>query len=340
MVIGIATAPAVLKAMDTPADVLEPSVIYLRIYYVGMIGNLIYNMGAGILRAVGDSKRPLYFLIASCMTNIVLDLLFVVVFNMGVAGAAWATIISQALSGILVIIVLMKTKDMHRLDIKSVRLDQRMLVRVIRIGFPAGLQSIMYSSSNVMIQAGINSLGTDTVAAWTVYSKIDSLFWMMVSAFGIAITTFVGQNYGAGKKERMHIGVRVCLAMTFAATFLISFILYFWGIHCYSLFTTDTAVIRIGVGMMRYLVPVYFTYVTIEILSGALRGVGDCWIPMLISCIGICALRVAWIMLALPKRKDIYSIMFSYPLTWVVTTLLFIVYYIFFSQMKRGKKEA
>ena len=142
MVIGIATAPAVLKAMDTPADVLEPSVIYLRIYYVGMIGNLIYNMGAGILRAVGDSKRPLYFLIASCMTNIVLDLLFVVVFNMGVAGAAWATIISQALSGILVIIVLMKTKDMHRLDIKSVRLDQRMLVRVIRIGFPAGLHPL------------------------------------------------------------------------------------------------------------------------------------------------------------------------------------------------------
>lgn len=340
MVIGIITAPAVLKAMDTPPDVLEPSIVYLRIYYIGMIGNLIYNMGAGILRAVGDSKRPLYFLIASCMTNIVLDLLFVVVFNMGVAGAAWATIISQALSAFLVIIVLMKTTDMHQLDIKSVRLDKRMLVRIIRIGFPAGLQSIMYSSSNVIIQASINSLGTDTVAAWTVYSKIDSFFWMTVSAFGIAITTFVGQNYGAGKKERMHKGVRVCMAMTFAATFFISFILYFWGVHCYRLFTTDAAVIQIGVGMMKYLVPVYFTYVTIEIISGALRGVGDCWIPMLISCIGICALRVAWIMFAVPMRKDIYSIMFSYPLTWVVTTILFIIYYIFFSKMKRKKREA
>ncbi len=339
MVVGIVTAPAVLKAMDTPADVLGPSITYLRIYYIGMIGNLIYNMGAGILRAVGDSKRPLYFLIVSCMTNIVLDLLFVVVFHMGVAGAAWATIISQALSAVLVIIVLIKTSDMHRLEVNKIRMDQRMLMRMIRIGLPAGLQSIMYSSSNVIIQASINSLGTDTVAAWTAYSKIDSLFWMIVSAFGISVTTFVGQNYGAGKKERMRGGVRSCIAMTFTATFLISFVLYFWGIHCYQLFTTDAAVIQIGVDMMRYLVPVYFTYVTIEILSGALRGVGDCWIPMLISCMGVCVLRAAWIMLAVPKRRDIYTIMFSYPLTWIITSILFIIYYLFFSKMKGERKH-
>ncbi|WP_408606089.1 MATE family efflux transporter [Kineothrix alysoides] len=335
---GILTAPAVLKAMNTPEDVLGPSVTFLRIYYLGMVGNLVYNIGAGILRAVGDAKRPLYFLIVSCMTNIVLDMLFVVGLGMGVAGAALATIISQALSAVLVIMLLARTKDMHRLVLRDIRLDRRMLARIIKIGFPAGMQSIMYSSSNVIIQAGINSLGTDTVAAWTAYSKIDSIFWMIVSAFGISVTTFVGQNYGAGKKERMKKGVRICMAMTFAATFLISFVLYFWGIYCYRLFTTDTAVIRIGVQMLRFLVPVYFTYVAIEILSGALRGVGDSWIPMIICLIGICSLRVIWLMLAVPLRKNIYTIMFSYPLTWVVTTILFVIYYLFFSKVKGRQK--
>ncbi len=335
---GILTAPAVLKAMNTPEDVLGPSITFLRIYYLGMVGNLVYNIGAGILRAVGDSKRPLYFLIVSCMTNIALDMLFVVGLGMGVAGAALATIISQTLSAVLIIMLLVRTKDMHRLVLRDIRLDKRMLARIIKIGFPAGMQSIMYSSSNVIIQAGINSLGTDTVAAWTAYSKIDSIFWMIVSAFGISVTTFVGQNYGAGKKDRMRKGVRICMAMTFAATFLISLVLYFWGIYCYRLFTADTAVIRIGVEMLRFLVPVYFTYVAIEILSGALRGVGDSWIPMLICLIGICALRVIWLMLAVPLRKNIYTIMFSYPLTWVVTTILFVVYYLFFSKVKGRPK--
>lgn len=334
MVCGILAAPAALRAMDTPADVMEPSILYIRIYFAGIIGNLIYNMGAGILRAVGDSKRPLYFLIVSCLTNIVLDVLFVVVFKMGVAGAALATILSQALSAVMVIVVLMRTQDMHRLELRRIRIDRRMLNRIIRIGLPAGLQSIMYSSSNVIIQASVNSLGTNTVAAWTAYSKIDSVFWMIVNAFGISVTTFVGQNYGAGKNDRVHKGVRVCMGLTFGATFLISFILYYWGIYCYELFTTDDAVVKIGIEMLQYLVPVYFTYVSIEILSGALRGVGDCWIPTVICCLGVCVLRIVWIVAAVPLRKDIFNIMFSYPLTWVVTSILFIVYYLFFSRLK------
>ncbi len=339
MVIGIWTAPVILRAMDTPEDVFRPSLTYLRIYYLGMIGNLIYNVGAGILRAVGDSKRPLYFLIVSCMTNIVFDLLFVAGFGMGVAGAAWATILSQTLSAILVLRLLARTNDMHHLEYSRIYLDRRMLGRIIRIGLPAGLQSIMYSSSNVLIQASINSLGTDTVAAWTAYSKIDSLFWMIVSAFGISITTFVGQNYGAGKTQRLRKGVRICMGMTFATTLVLSFMLYFWGIYGYHLFTNDAEVIEIGVSMMRYMVPVYFTYVTIEILSGALRGAGDSWIPMVICLIGICALRVSWLMFVVPTRKNIYTIMFSYPLTWVVTTTLFIIYYLFFSKIGKGEKN-
>lgn len=341
-VAGIAAAPSVLRAMDTPADVMAPSITYISIYFAGLTGNLIYNMGAGILRAVGDSKRPLYFLIASCMTNIVLDLLFVVGFHMGVAGAALATIISQALSAALVIAVLMRTRDMYRLELKKIRFDGRMFVRIIRIGFPAGLQSIMYSVSNLIIQASVNSLGTDTVAAWTAYSKIDSVYWMIINAFGIAVTTFAGQNYGAGKNDRVRKGVRVCLGMSFGSTVVLSVLLYYVGVYFYSLFTTDPEVTRIGVEMLQYLVPFYVTYVAIEILSGALRGVSDCWIPMLLSCLGVCVLRILWIVAVVPLRRDIYNIMFSYPLTWTVTSILFAVYYLLFSKLRvrAGRKKS
>lgn len=222
MIGGILTAPAILTAMDTPADVLEPAILYIRIYYVGTIGNLIYNVGAGILRAVGDSRRPLYFLIASCFANILLDLLLIVCFGMGVAGAALATIGSQALSAVLVILALVRVQDMHRLDLRRIRINPGMLHHIVRIGFPTGLQSVMYSLSNIIIQAAINGLGTDTVAAWTVYGKMDALFWMTVSSFGIAITTFAGQNYGAGKMDRVKKGIRTCLGICFATTVLIS----------------------------------------------------------------------------------------------------------------------
>ena len=340
MVGGMVAAPMVLRAMDTPADVLDLSILYIRIYFAGVVGNLIYNMGAGILRAVGDSKRPLYFLIASCLTNIVLDVVFVVFLGMGVAGAALATIMSQALSAVLVIVVLVRTKDMHHLDIRRIGFDKRMLGRIIRIGLPAGLSSVMYSSSNVLIQSGINSLGTDTVAAWTAYSKIDSIFWMIISAFGTSVTTFVGQNYGAGKQERVRKGIRTCLGMSAVTTVLISVLLYLFGIHFYDLFTSDTAVVKIGIDMLRYLVPFYITYITIEILSGSLRGVGDCWVPTIISFLGICVLRVVWNMVAVPLRRDIYTIMFSYPLTWIITSILYTLYYLFFSRLKvRGQRK-
>lgn len=334
MVGGLVAAPGILRAMDTPADVLEPATLYIRIYFLGMVGNLVYNVGSGILRAVGDSRRPLYFLIASCMTNIVLDILLVVGLRMGVAGAALATILSQLLSAVLVILVLMRTRDMHRLELKKIGFDGRMFKRIIRIGFPAGLQSVMYSLSNIIIQTAINGEGTDTVAAWTVYGKVDVVFWMIVSAFGIAITTFVGQNYGAGKIDRVKKGIRSCLGMTAVATVVVSTLLYLTCGGIYTLFTDDGEVLRIGVEITRFLVPTYITYICIEILSGALRGVGDCWIPTLICLTGVCLIRVVWIMAAVPHFPGVTSIIFSYPLTWVITTVLFGVYYCFFSKIR------
>ena len=339
MIIGIVLAPFALEAMDTPADILPYGVLYMRIYFLGVIPNLIYNMGAGILRAVGDSRRPLYFLIASCFTNIVLDIIFVVIWNMGVMGAAIATILSQLLSAVLVLIVLMHTRQPYRLMLSSLTFHKDMLIRIVRIGFPAGLQSVMYTSSNIIIQSSVNSLGTDTVAAWTAYGKIDTLFWMMISAFGISITTFVGQNYGAKKSDRVYKGIRVCLFMCFLSSIVLSFLLYTFGSLVFLLFTTDTAVIAKGTQILRYLVPTFFTYVCVEIYSGSLRGTGDCWIPMILTSLGVCVLRIVWICTAVPIHPAIETVVFCYPLTWTVTSILFLIYFHWFSRLKRTRPK-
>lgn len=338
MAVGILGAPCALAVMGTPDDILEYAILYMRIYFLGTIPNLIYNMGAGILRAAGDSRRPLMFLITGCVTNIVLDILLVVIFRLGVAGAAAATILSQTASAVFVLTVLTRTREMYRLSFSKIRLDRRMLGRIIRIGLPAGLQSVMYSLSNVIIQSSVNSLGTDTIAAWTAYGKIDCIFWMIINAFGISVTTFVGQNYGAGKMDRVKKGIQQCLAMTIASSVVLSFILYQFGFYIFEIFTTDGAVLEKGMEILRFLVPFFVTYVTVEIYSGALRGIGDSWFPMILTMVGICALRVLWIVAAVPLRRTITTVVFSYPLTWSVTTILFIIYFHWFSKL--GKKAS
>ena len=313
MAVGLVGAPFALRAMGTPESVMNYATTYLRIYFIGIIPNLIYNMGAGILRAIGDSRRPLLFLIAGCFTNIVLDLLFVVQFGMEVAGAAWATIISQAVSAILVILVLTRTSESYKLHLKKLRMDKVLVRRIVEIGLPAGLQSVMYNISNIIIQSSVNTLGTTTIAAYTAYSKIDSLFWMIMSAFGISITTFVGQNYGANKPKRVKRGVNVCLGMSFITTIILSLILYFFGVY------------------------MFLTYILIEIYSGSLRGIGDCWIPMLLTCLGVCVLRVAWVMIAVPIHRTMITILASYPLSWTTTSIAFFIYYHFFSRLGRKR---
>lgn len=337
MAVGLITAPAALRAMGTPEETMADSILYLRIYFLGLIGNLLYNMGAGILRAIGDSKRPLYFLIVGCMTNIVLDVVLVLFFRMGVAGAAWATILSQLAAAVLVIATLLKTDDMYRLNWREVRIHPDMLLRIIQIGLPAGLQSVMYSASNIIIQSSVNALGTNVVAAWTAYGKIDVIYWTIINAFGISITTFVGQNFGAGKLDRVYKGIRVCLGISAGATIFLSLLLYQFGQYIYLLFTTDAEVIAKGVEILHFLVPTLITYVCIEILSGALRGIGDCWIPMIMTALGVCLLRVVWIVVAVPLYPDIKTICFSYPLTWTVTSILFLVYFKWFSKIRKMK---
>lgn len=339
MIVGILLSRPLLALMNTPDDVMDYAVLYIRIYFSGTIANLVYNMGAGILRAIGDSRRPLYFLIASCFLNIALDFLFVAVFGAGVAGAGIATILSQLLSAVLVLSALMRSRDMYRLELKKLHIDTRMLRRIIRIGFPAGMESVLYSLSNIIVQSGVNGLGTDSVAAWAAYGKVDGLFWMMISALGISATTFIGQNYGAKRMDRVHKGVRVCMGIAIIMTLIMDVVLLLGGDFLLRMFTSDAAVREIGHQLLRFMVPTFVAYVTIEIFSGALRGVGDCWIPMIIAGVGICGVRVLWIWFGLPKFPTIIGAAFCYPLTWVISTIAFIIYYCFFSKLSKRNKE-
>ena len=336
MVLGIAFAGVALRAMNTPEDIMGMSLTYMRIYFLGVIPSLIYNMGSGILRAVGDSKRPLYFLIASTLTNIVLDLFFVLVLRMGVAGVAIATSLSQVASAAMVMYALMKTDDMYRLYLREIRFSPSILSAIIRIGLPAGLQSTMYSVSNLIIQASINSFGTDTIAAWTAYSKIDGMFWMIMSAYGVSITTFAGQNFGAGKYDRIHKSVRVCIGMSAFTSVLLSAIVLVGGRFFLGLFTDDPGVADIGMSIIHVIAPTYITYICIEILGGTARGCGDSIIPMLLTCFGVCVLRVIWILGIVPIHRDLATVAFSYPLTWAVTSVMFIVYYLRGNWLKRN----
>ena len=336
MVLGIAFAGVALRAMNTPEDIMGMSLTYMRIYFLGVIPSLIYNMGSGILRAVGDSKRPLYFLIASTLTNIVLDLFFVLVLRMGVAGVAIATSLSQVSSAAMVMYALMKTDDMYRLYLREIRFSPSILSAIIRIGLPAGLQSTMYSVSNLIIQASINSFGTDTIAAWTAYSKIDGMFWMVMSAYGVSITTFAGQNFGAGKYDRIHKSVRVCIGMSAFTSVLLSAIVLAGGRFFLGLFTDDPGVADIGMSIIHVIAPTYITYICIEILGGTARGCGDSIIPMLLTCFGVCVLRVIWILGIVPIHRDLATVAFSYPLTWTVTSVMFIVYYLRGNWLKRN----
>lgn len=334
-VLGMMFSPALLRWMDTPEEVMEHAVTYIRIYFAGMIPNLIYNIGSGVLRAVGDSRRPLLFLICACMINILLDVVLVVGLDMGVAGAALATILSQSVSAVLVVITLMRSNYAYRLNVRKIRFHGELLGRIIHIGLPAGLQSVMYSLSNVIIQSSINGFGTDILAAWTAYGKLDGLFWMTVSAFGISITTFVGQNFGARQYDRVKKSVRVCLGMCAATTIVISTLLLLFGGTLYHMFSDDAEVVRLGMEILRLLVPTYLTYICIEVLSGAVRGAGDSVIPTLITLGGVCLLRVVWVQVVAPACGTLNMVLLSYPITWALTSVLFIVYYLRGGWLKR-----
>ena len=325
---GILLTPFLLNLMNTPADTMQDSAVYLRIYFGGILFVLIYNMGASILRATGDSRRPLYYLIVCCLINIVLDLLFVVVFHLGVMGVAIATLIAQAVSACLITRRLMLSEGLLELTPREIRFHKKMLGSQLKMGLPTGFESILFSITNIAILSAINTFGTDTVAAWSAFGKLDAIFWMISTAFGISITTFVGQNYGAGKMDRVRKSTLICLAIDLVVSAVLVILLVAGRELLFRLFISDASVIEIGAEMLRLIMPWYVVYVFIEVLAGSLRGVGDVIVPVIITLFGVCLLRIVWIIGVMHFSPTIPAIIYSYPVTWVLTALAFIVYYI------------
>ena len=337
---GILLSGPALRLMDTPEDVMDYAVVYLRVYFCGTVASFVYNMGASILRAVGDTKHPLYFLMAACLTNIVLDLFFVAVLGLGVFGAALATVISQVVSAVLVAISLLRPGNVYSVVPREVRFHREKLVGILRIGLPAGIQSNMYTVSNMVLQSRMNLFGTVTVAAYTAFEKIDGFYWMISSAFGVSITTFVSQNFGARKYQRLRQGVRVCLALTAGVSLAISLLFCLGAPVLLRMFSPDGQVIALGTHMMWYISPFYILFVCIEIFSGTARGAGDALKPMLLTCGGVCVLRVAWVVVVLSHYPAVETILVSYPISWGITSLLYLIYYFRGNWLRRGIAKA
>lgn len=333
-IIGWFAAPWILEVTKTPAEIIDNSITYLRIYFLGVLATFIYNMGSSIMRAIGDSKRPLYYLIICSILNIVLDLVFIIVFKMGIAGAALATILSQAVSAVLVIRSLMKDYELLKLELQKIRIHTPLLKAELRIGLPACIQTVMYGITNIVIQTFVNSFDTTTVAAWAVLGKIDVIFWAVNGAFGIAVTTFCGQNYGAGKLDRVYKSVRSTLFMALAVGGTLLGTLALLAEPIFGLFTTDMQVIEIGVYMLLFMIPSYVVYIFVEIFTGALRGVGDVMVPTIITLSGVGLVRLPWLLIMVPIRQELSTVMISYPLAWAATALFMIPYYFY-----RKKKD-
>ena len=325
---GFAASTWVLRVTRTPDDIMGLSLTYLRIFFVSMVPMFVYNMGASTLRAIGDSKSPLYILIAAVVTNIVLDVVFVVVCGWGVAGVAWATVASQAESMVVVLFLLARSKTSVRLSARKLAVTPHLLGKMLRLGLPTGIQSTFYCLSNIIIQAAINSFGTTTIASWAAFGKIDAVFWTIVSTMGVAVTTFSGQNYGARKYDRLKRCMWQAMAMTLVMTVACSVLFWLTGGAIFRLFTTEDDVVAGGVRILRFLAPWWITYVSIEVLSGIIRGAGDSFVPMVITLFCVCVLRLAWLFAAAPRWHDVLAVLACYPITWTLTSALFWAYWL------------
>lgn len=325
-VVGMMFSPWILRIMGTPDEVLQDSVLYLRLYFVGSLFLLVYNMGAGILRVVGDSRRPLYYLCISSVINIVLDLLFVVGFKMGVAGVALATLLAQGVSAILLAIHLIKTSESYRLVIKEIRVHKLVFQEIVMVGIPTGLQSVIVSLSNAIVQSSINGFGAAAIAGCSAYIKLDGFMILPIMSFGMASTTFIGQNLGARQYDRMKQGLKTTLWMTSIYTIIVSLLMYAFGSEALKIFSQEPDVLKYGRSMLQCLIPAYIMLAVMQSLVGSVRGAGKTMITMMISIVSLCVVRVLWIMGVLAFNPSIEGVFLGYPISWTIGAILMIIY--------------
>lgn len=324
---GILLTRKMLIWMKTPSVLMADSAAYLWIYFGGLVFVLIYNTGASLLRALGDAKRPFWYLVVCCLVNVVLDILFIVYWDMGVAGAAAATVIAQGISAVLVTIRLRRFREVCDFSMRKLRIRRSMLKRELMLGLPGGTQAAMYSISNIIVTAAINGFGELTVASWTAYSKFDGLFWMISGAMGVTITTFVGQNYGAGRTERIRKGVKIMNWAYVIVAVIMSVFVIVLREPLFGIFVESAEAVEIGCRMLLIISPFYIANIHIENYAGALRGVGDTLVPMLFSVVGICVVRIIYLGVFFPMFPTLEFLCAMYPVTWILTDILYLIYY-------------
>lgn len=326
-VVGVWATPLMLELMDTPADVIGEAELYLRIYFGGVAGLLLYNIGSGILRAVGDSTRPLYFLIFSAVMNTVLNLFFVAVLKQGIAGAAIATIISQFVSAILVMLLLMRSKEPYRLAVSQLRMHRGMLRRICNIGIPSSLQMGITAFSNIFVMGYINHFESSCMAGWTAYNKLDALAMLPMQSLSLALTTFVGQNLGAGELKRAKAGPRYGLIMGFTVMIIILVPMMIFAPQLTALFNDDKEVIEFGTLFVRLCSPFYVAFVINQVYSGALRGAGDAKNTMFIMLFSFVVFRQIYLFIVSRLGATAGVIALGYPMGWMMCSALLLIYY-------------
>lgn len=323
--IGFFLARPALGMMGTPDDVISGAVLYMRIFFAGMPFFMTYNFGSAILRAVGDTKRPLYYLLSSGVVNVILNLLFVIVFHMAVAGVALATIISQGLSAFLVIRCLIRTDSAYRLILKELKIVPDKLLKMVQIGIPAGLQGALFSVSNVLIQSSINGFGSVAMAGNTAGSNLEGFIYTAMNSFHQTAISFTGQNYGAGNFKRIGKILAICLVMVFGVGAVFGNMTYLFAGSLLRLYSTDGEVIQYGILRLSIICTTYCLCGMMDVMVGSLRGMGRSVMPMLVSLAGACGFRILWIYTVFSRIHTLESLYISYPISWAITFAVHVI---------------
>lgn len=336
MVFGMLVAPQILVVMGTPGDVLSQAVLYIRIYFAGMPVILLYNFGSSILRAVGDTQRPLYYLFGAGVINIVLNLIFVIGFHLGVAGVALATVISQVVSAGLILRCLMHMGGGCRVELKKLRMKKEKVLQIVRIGLPAGLQGTVFSLSNVLIQSSVNSFGSVAMAGNTAAANIEGFIYMAMNTFHQTAMNFTSQNFGAGKRERIPKILLLCLGMVTAVGLVLGISAYLSGTWLLQIYSSDPDVIRYGLLRMSIICTFYCFCGMMDVLVGSLRGLGYSFLPMVVSLLGACGLRIVWIYTFFQWSRSLLVLYISYPVTWLITAAVHMLCYLIIRRKQKA----
>ena len=342
LVLGVIGAEQMLIWMQTPEEVLPLATVYLRIYFLGMISTMVYNFCSALLRAVGDTKRPLYFLLCAGIINVILNLLFVIGFQMDVMGVAIATVISETVSALLVLRCLVKEKGGIHLELRAMRIDRKKMLQILRIGLPAGFQGVVFALSNVVIQSSVNIFGNIVVAGNSAAANLEGFVYMAMNAFYQTTLSFVSQNYGAGEQKRINRIVLLGEACVIVTGTLLGNMVVFFGNDLLQIYSNNPEVIAAGMVRLHYISMIYALCGIMDVMVGALRGIGYSIMPMIVSIVGVCVLRLIWLatVFQIPEFHKIETVYLSYPVTWILTSLVYIVFFVWIRIRSARKKSA